>query len=296
MTPAPTDSATRQTPQPISGDGPAGSTADVACSDVLPAWPGPVAGAVFEPAAFEPVEEDRGVALFDAGDGVPAPLPACPAVPDPVPAAGTAPLPAADGWPGTWPATGTDPAAVPSTGGAPGTVPGFCGAEGGATFADGVPDGGALVLGAVDPGLLGSGLPDSGIVGSGLLRDGGCVGSASSSEPEDGEGLGVGDGLRVWEEPSRLSSTSPSPTVNEPWVDGGVDAAADKPVAAFEAGTPAETASTAPSAAAAAPRRRLLWRRVVVVDTLDLKITMVIEPSRNRPGAKTGGNPRNTGQ
>jgi hypothetical protein len=163
-------------------------------------------------------------------------------------------------------------------------------------LADGVPDGGALVLGAVDPGLPGSGLPDSGIVGSGLLRDGGCVGSASSSEPEDGEGLGVGDGLRVWEGPSRLSSTSPRPEVKETWADGGVDAAADKPVAAFEAGTPAETASTAPSAAAAAPRRRLLWRRVVVVDTLDLKITMVIEPSRNRPGAKTGGNPRNTGQ
>ncbi|GAA2141199.1 hypothetical protein GCM10009825_29440 [Arthrobacter humicola] len=302
MTPAPTDSATRPMPQPISGDGPAGSTADVACSDVLPEWPAAVAGAVFEPAAFEPVEEGRGVAVFDAGAGVPAPLPACPAVPGPVPAAGTAALPAlppADGWPGTDPVMGTDPAAAPSAAGAPGAVtgvPGFCGAEGGATLADGVPDGGALVPGAVDPGLLGSGLPDSGIVGSGLLlRDGGCVGSAISSGPEDGEGLGVGDGLRVGEEPSRLSSTSPRPRVKEPWVDGGVDAAADKPVAAFEAGTPAETASTAPSAAAAAPRRRLLWRRVVVVDTLDLKITMVIEPSRNQPRGKTGGIPRNTG-
>lgn len=220
MTPAPTDSATRQMPQPISGDGPAGSTADVACSDVLPEWPVAVAGAVFEPAAFEPVEEGRGVAVFDADAGVPAPLPACPVVPDPVPAAGTAPLPAlppADGWPGTCPGTVADPAAAPSAAGTPGAVtgvPGFCGAEGGATLADGVPDGGALVLGAVDPGLLGSGLPDSGIVGSGLLlRDGDGAGSVS---PES-EASAELEGLGVDEEPSRLPSTSSRPRVNEPW-------------------------------------------------------------------------------
>ena len=53
--PAPTETATRQMPQPISGDGPAGSTADVACREVLPEWP--LAGAVVEPAALDPAGE-----------------------------------------------------------------------------------------------------------------------------------------------------------------------------------------------------------------------------------------------
>jgi hypothetical protein len=126
-------------------------------------------------------------------------------------------------------------------------------------------------------------------VGSGLLlRDGDGVGVASSESEESDE----------LEEPSRLPSTSSRPMVSEPWADG-VDAAADNPVdpvAACEAGTPAVTASTTPSAAAAVPRRSPPWRLAFVVDTLDLKITMVIEPSRNPPGGKTNQKPGNTGK
>ena len=128
-------------------------------------------------------------------------------------------------------------------------------------------------------GVAGLGVLGSGSLGSGLLP---CDGDGEDSpEPADGEGLGV------VEEPSRLSSTSPRPRVSEPCADGAVDAAADNPAAACEAGAPAVPASTAPSATAAAPLRRPRWRPVFVVDTLDLKINMVIEPSRNRPAGKT---------
>ena len=221
----------------------------------------------------------------------------------PLPGAGTAvpgwgsaawsapPLPGA-GWPEACPLAGR--AGADPAGGAPGT----CGPAGGVVFAGGVLDaGGVLVRGDVGSGSLGSGWLGSGSLGSGSLGsgllpcDGGCDG-VDSLEP-DGEGLGV------VEEPSRLSSTSSRPRVSEPCDDGAVDAAGDNPVAACEAGTPAVAASRAPSPTAAAPRRRPRWRPVFVVDTLDLKITMVIEPSRNRPAGKTckirgiqAGNPR----
>lgn len=270
----------------MSGDGPAGSTSDVACRDVAPEW------GLFEAALVEP-EEGCIVAGFDGEDCAPAspePLPkAGAAAPDPV----TVALLPASAWPGVCPLPGADPA-DPSVAGAPGAgaaggVPGLCGGE---TLADGLLDG-VLVCGAVGSGVLGSGLlgwdlpgsglPDSGSVGSGLLRDGGCdgVGVASSSGSD-------GEGLSVEVEPTRLSSTSPRPRDSEPWFDGGVDAAEDNLAAACEAGTPAVTASTIPSAAAVAPRLTTAWRPVFVVDTLDLKITMVIEPSRNRPAGKTG--------
>ena len=102
--PAPTESATRQMPQPISGDGPAGSTADVACREVLPEWP--LAGAVDEPAELELVAEGRGAAGFD-GACVPVPLPAAgTAVPGWASAAGSAPVLPRAGWPGACPVAG----------------------------------------------------------------------------------------------------------------------------------------------------------------------------------------------
>ncbi|BCW72139.1 hypothetical protein NicSoilB8_31830 [Arthrobacter sp. NicSoilB8] len=191
----------------MSGDGPAGSTSDVACRDVLPEWPLAAAGAVAEPALFEPAKEGRAVAEFDGDACVPVPLPA-----------GADP----DWGPAAVPAAGADPAAAPASGapgaGVAGGVPGTDGAEGCGAVADGVPEGGVLARGAVGSGLLGSpgsgvpgsGVADSGSVGSGLLvRDGGCDG-VDSSEPADGEGLCVGA------EPSRLSSTSSRPRVSEP--------------------------------------------------------------------------------
>src|SRR4051812_25477654 len=130
------------------------------------------------------------------------------------------------------------------------------------TLADGVPDGGALVpgtagaglvgagaalprsvgagvavpgsvgTGAPVPGSVGAGLRGAGLTGAGLTRrEGGWLG-ASSSESSDSQWLGV------VEEPSRLDSTSLSPTVSAAWldgaVDGTVDVGADSPAAACE--------------------------------------------------------------
>jgi hypothetical protein len=281
-------------PQPTSADGPAGFTTDVASREELPEWPlagAVVAPPVFDSAVFEPVGEGRDVAGCEADVSVPVPLPTAGTAAPGSAAWSALPLPGA-GWPGAS-AVGVDPAAPPAAGapgaGAAGGGPGTFGAAGGAGFADGVLDGGVLVGGAVGWGVLGWG--SLGSLGSGLLCDGGREG-VSSSEPPEGEGLGV------VAEPSRPSSTSSRPRVSEPCADGA-DAAADSPMAACEAGTPAVPASTAPRATAAAPRRRPRWRPFFVVDTLDLKITMVIDPSRNRPAGKTcknrgnpAGNPR----
>ena len=206
----------------MSGEGPAGSTDDVACRDVLPEWP--LAGAVVGTALFDPAKVGCAVADFDGDACVPASLPAG-ADPDRDPAAVPAPLSAA-GWPGVLPVAGragVDPAAPPAAGapgaGAGGCTPGPDGAEGCGAVADGVPEGGVLVRGAVGsglPGSLGSGLPGSvgsglpGSLGSGVLVcDGDCDGVAQL-EPADGVGLCVGA------EPSRLSSTSSRPTVSDP--------------------------------------------------------------------------------
>jgi hypothetical protein len=272
-------------PHPISGDMPSGSTSE-ALSDVLPEWP--LAAAVL----VEPPEEDVGAFDGDSGAPVLCGRPEGAASPEWGSPAGLAPP--VPGRPGAPPVAGAEGAvALPSVD-APGTgtagvVPGLCGPEGWETLAVGVPDGaadgGLLVRGVVGSGLagllgsgsLGSGslgLPDSGLVGSGLLVwTGSGVGAL---DPEDGDGAGV------CEEPSSVSSTLPRPRVSVLWADRGADAAADNPVAAWEAGTPAVTAKTAASAAVAAPRRRPLSRPIFFVAALDLKINMIIEPSRNR--------------
>ena len=206
-------------PRPSNGDGPAAWRVDVASIEVLP---------------------ERGLADAVAGPPV---------------AVGEAA--AADGEAGAVvDGDGAASAGARTTAGAPSA------GAGAAVDGPGPGTGGAAGAGAA--GVVGCGVPGAGgatgcgaSVGTG---DGFGVrlgsGSSGSSEAVGwGEGL-EGEGVGVFEGPSS-PSTRPSRSMDSASVAAGTEAVA--PVAACEAGAPADRASTTPSAAAAVPRRSPPW-------------------------------------
>ncbi len=122
-----------------------------------------------------------------------------------------------------------------------GVVP--CGA--GLADVDGADDVGAVDVGAVDVGAVDVGAGDGVTVGV-----------------EDPEGAGVGSGEAVErppEPPKRPLSRPSTPARSESAATAADSVGSALPSAAWDAGTPADRTSTAPTAAAAAPRRSPPW-------------------------------------
>jgi hypothetical protein len=174
-------------------------------------------------------------------------------------------------WPATWVAAagspdwpfGCAPAGVAAPGA--GDVPGSTGALDGGT----VPWGAAL-KGAVPWGVVAEEAGADGVAAVDVGAGEGVPVAVGAVEP-DGAGAGSGEAVDCPPEPPRrpfirplTSERSPSTAI---WV-GSVGSVL--PSAAWDAGTPADRTSTAPTAAAAAPRRSPPWILVRERESLDL--------------------------
>lgn len=187
-------------------------------------------------------------------------------------------------WPATWLSACVPPAGAPGC--AFGCVPaGEPAASGEVLRGAGALDGGTAPWGAVLCGVVpsGAGRPDAGganDVGADVGAEVGGVdvgavdvgaGEGVAVEVVEVEGVGAGEPVERPPDPSKRPFRRPlTPSASAPTATSAAPVGSALPSAAWDAGTPADRTSTAPTAAAAAPRRSPPWILVRERESSDL--------------------------